>query len=190
MKRSWFVSLLSLVVLGVTMSGQQAPASRLTAELRGLASGHRAESGDRARRGLRGRSEEPERLLRRHRGRRRVEKREPRQRLDVDLRQRRVVQHVLHPDRSEGHQRSVGRHGRELEPAQLDDWRRRLQVHRRRQDVDARRAQELRAHRQHADGSAQLRTSSTSRRKGRSGRPAAIAASTRRPTAARRGGRS
>ncbi len=38
MKRSWFVSLLSLVVLGVTMSGQQAPASRLSTDaVRGLA---------------------------------------------------------------------------------------------------------------------------------------------------------
>ena len=83
--------------------------------------------------------QQPERLLRGHRRRRRVEKREPRQRLDADLRQRRLVQHVLHPDRSEGLERPLARHGRELESAQLDDRRRRLQVHRRRRDVDARR---------------------------------------------------
>ena len=62
-------------------------------------------------------------------------------------------------------ERPVGRHGRELESAQLDDRRRRLQVHRRRQDLDARRTEELGAHRQHADGSAE----SERRLRGRAG---------------------
>ena len=91
------------------------------------ASQHRSDADDGTHGGFRGRSEPLERLLRGLGGRRGVAEREPRQRLDVDLRQRRRVQHVLHADRSEGLERPLGRHGRELEPAQRDDRRRPLQ---------------------------------------------------------------
>ncbi len=56
--------------------------------------------------------------------------------------------------------------------------------------LEERRPQELRAHRQDPRSTRATRTSSTSRRRARSGRRAATAASTRRPTAARPGRRS
>ena len=89
--------------------------------------------------------------------------------------------------RSEGLERRLARHRREHQPAQRALRRRRLQVDRRRQDVEARGARELRAHRQHPHRSAQLE-----RRLRRGAGPAVLvraasAASTRRPTAVRRG---
>ena len=65
----------------------------------------------------------------------------------------------------------LGRHRREQQPAQRRLRRRRLQVDRRRQELGERRAQEVRAHRQDRDRSRATRTSSTSRPRGRSGRP-------------------
>ena len=65
--------------------------------------------------------------------------------------------------------------------------RRRLEVHRRRQDVPEHRTQGLEAHQPDPHRSERTTTSCSSRRPDRSSVRAAIAASTRRPTAARRG---
>ena len=76
------------------------------------------------------------------------------------------------------------------QPAQRALRRRRLQVDRRRRDVEARRPRDVRAHRQDPDRPAQLERRLGRRRRGRCSRKAAAsAASTRRPTAARRGPR-
>ena len=82
-----------------------------------------------------------------------------------------VVHPLLRRDRPEGLERRLARHRREQQPAQRAFRRRRLQVDRRRQDLEARRARELRAHRQDPRSTRATRTSSTSRRRARSSRP-------------------
>ena len=91
--------------------------------------------------------------------------------------------------RSEELGRRLAGHGREQQPAQRRVRRRRLQVDRRRQDLEAHGARALRAHPEHRHRSAQLERRLRQRRSARCGPRAATAASTRRPTAARRGRR-
>ena len=67
-----------------------------------------------------------------------------------------VVHAVLRRRRSEGLERRLARHRREQQPAQRALRRRRLQVNRRRQDLEAHGARDVRAHRQDPHRSAQL----------------------------------
>ncbi len=98
-----------------------------------------------------------------------------------------VVLDRLHHARPVEPRDRVGGHGRERQRAPRRLRRRRLQEPERRQDVDEHGAQEVRAHRPDPGRPARLRTSCTSRPRGRSGRRAASAASTSPPTAARPG---
>ena len=82
-----------------------------------------------------------------------------------------VVHALLRRHRSEGLERRLARHRREQQPAQRALRRRRLQVDRRRQDVEAGGPRDVRAHRQDPRSTRATRTSSTSRRRGRSGPP-------------------
>ena len=84
----------------------------------------------------------------------------------------------------------LGRHGRRVHVAQFVRGRRRLQVHRRRQDVEEHGAERLAAHRADRRSIRRIPTSSTSPRWGISIRTTPSAACSRRPTAARRGRRS
>ena len=95
-----------------------------------------------------------------------------------------LVHALLRRRRSEELERRLARDRRERQPAQRALRRRRLQVDRRRQDLDS--AWGSRRPSTSARSSIDPRnsTSSTSRRRGRCGPPAASAASTRRPTAA------
>ena len=106
--------------------------------------------------GRRDRPEESQRLVRRERVRRAVENREPRHHVHADLRRRRIVHAVLRRGRSERLERRLAGHRREHQPAQRAFRRRRLQVHRRREDVEAGGARELGAHRRDPDRPAQL----------------------------------
>ena len=87
----------------------------------------------------------------------------------------------------EGLERRLARDRREQQPAQRRLRRRDLQVDRRRQDLEADGARELRAHPEHPHRPAQFERRLRDARSVRSGRRAATAVSTRRPTAARRG---
>ncbi len=69
----------------------------------------------------------------------------------------RLVHALLRRRRSEGFQRGLARHGREHEPAQRPFRRRPVQVHRRRQELEARRAREVGAHREDHHRPAQFR---------------------------------
>ena len=115
--------------------------------------------------------------------RRPLEDDEPRHHLLADLRRQRRLHALLRRHRSEGLERPLARHGREQQPAQRAFRRRHLQVHRRRQDVEAHGPRDLRTHRRRRSSTPATRTSSTWRRRGRSSPRAASAGSTRRPTA-------
>ena len=82
------------------------------------------------------------------------------------------------------------RHGRVVHPRQHHAGRRRLQVHRRRQDVDARRLPGRAEHLEDPHPPDQSPTSSSSRRSASTACRTTSAASSRAPTAARRGARS
>ena len=163
MKRLFFalavaVALAATAVVGAGQ-GPGAASDRLTAdvlkgiELRSigptLATGRVADVADR--------SEEPERLVRRPRVRRRCGR--PTNRgitFTPIFDERRIVHPVLRRHRSEGLERRLARHGREHQPAQRALRRRRLQVDRRRQDLEARGPGDVRAHRQDPHRPAQL----------------------------------
>ena len=86
-------------------------------------------------------------LLRRGRVGRRVEDDQRRHHLDAGLRQRRLLLDRRDHARPEESAHCLGRHRREQQPAQRLVRRRRLQVGRRRQDLEKRRPQNFRAHR-------------------------------------------
>ena len=145
-------TLLILVAIGLVTAGlgaRQSQPPRLTADvLKGLrASQHRPGADHRPHRRRRDRSEEPERLVRRLGVRRPLEDDEPRHHLRADLRRQRRLHALLRRHRSEGLERPLARHRGEQQPAQRALRRRHLQVDRRRQDVEADGARDLRAHR-------------------------------------------
>ena len=97
----------------------------------------------------------PEHLVRRVRVRRPVEDGQPRRHVRADF--RRIHLHpVLRRRRPEGLERRLARHRREHEPAQRPLRRRRLQVDRRGQDLEAGRPRGVGAHRQDPDRPAQF----------------------------------
>ena len=99
---------------------------------------------------------------------------------DVDRRHRRVA---------EQSRSRLRRHRRVEQPPEHVVGRRHLQVDRRRQDLHEHRPQDLEPHQPHRHRPARQRRRAGSRRPGRSSAPAASAASSRRPTAARPGSR-
>ena len=137
--------------------------------------------------GVKGRAER--RVLRRGR-RRPVE--DDRRRRHVGAGHRRPDQELL-GRRGRGvrieSRRRLHRHGRVVHPRQHHAGRRRLQVDRRRQDLDARRLLRFRRHLQDSHPSDQSRHRLRRRLRHATARTATSAASSRRPTAARRGRR-
>ncbi len=125
---------------------------------------HRPRRHGRPRRRHRRHPESVEDVLRRGGGRRHLEDDERRHDLPPGVRQRTRRVDGCARDRAERHESGVGRHGR-AEHAQLDlPGRRRLQDHRRRQDLEVHGPREDAADRAHRRASRPIRTSSTSRR--------------------------
>ncbi len=128
-----------------------------------------------------------ERVLLRRRERRRLEDDRRRPRLDADVRLAagRVDRRACRRAVGAGHRL---RRQRRVDAARLDGLRQRhVQVHRRRQDVDAHRPRRHAAHRQDRRRSAGIRTSCSSRRSATCTTRIPTAASSARATAARPG---
>ena len=146
---------------------------------------HRPRHDGRPHRRSRGPRIESGRVLRRHRHRRVVEDHQQRHHVGRALRRsRRRRVDRRHRHQPERRQHGVGRQRREQQPPERLVGQRRLQVHRRRPDLEAHGPRRPRSTSRASSSIPSITTWSTWRRSAACGAAAASAASTRRPTAA------